>query len=690
MPLNFGNDVDGSSRILLNEPRGSTAQVLLFGGQVISWKNERREELLFMSSKAQYLPPKIIRGGIPVCFPQFGNFGGLERHGFARNRFWALDDDPSPLPAANKQSSVDLILKSTEDDLKIWPHSFELRVRISISLGKLTVIPRVRNIDSKPFSFMFALRNYLHVSDISEVRVEGLETLDYLDNLKGKERFTEQADAITFDGEIDRVYLNTPTKIAVIDHERKRTIELRKEGMPNAVVWNPWDKKAKSIADMGDEDYMTMLCVDSGAIEPQVLLKPGEEWKGRQELSIVSSSYCSGQLDPRKEEREPSGYPPQRPFSIYLSLVFSFFVSGAMASAWIVDGPGIASKVKNASLSSALQTRDCGASIQCPNCYHRIDNTNVLVPWPGLPKGVKFEPTDADIIEFLEAKCGISGSEPHVLSEEFIRPVTEDVGINYTHPKNLPGTNKDGVSAFFVHKTVQAYGTGQRKRRKITPTCLNEEPVRWHKTGRNKHVFLNGVKRGCKKIMVLYKSARKGSKPEKSKWVLHQYHLGTEGNEIGEYVVSKVTYQKEKVKDEGESSGVRGGPGPTTPMTNTPTPPRPVDGVAGDGQAFDDDKMLDPFYEGLDSIPEAALWSKKARREEEEVGVNLSEDNLTCNESIEASSSLWENNQILPNPSLGELDGFALSDLENVDLGSPPDFLTLASQDSLMNWMGWL
>ncbi|KAF8091465.1 hypothetical protein N665_0445s0050 [Sinapis alba] len=357
-----------------------------------------------------------------------------------------------------------------------------------------------------------------------------------------------------------------------------------------------------------------------------------------------------------------------------------------MASAWIVDGPGIATKVKSASLSSALQTKDsCGASIQCPNCSFRIDNTNVLEPWPGLPKGVKFEPTDEDIIEFLEAKCGIGGSEPHVLIEEFIRPVTEDVGINYTHPENLPGANKDGVSAFFFHKTVQAYGTGQRKRRKITPTCLNEEPVRWHKTGKNKNVFLNGVQRGCKKIMVLYKSARKGSKPEKSNWVLHQYHLGTEGTEIGEYVVSKITYQQEKGRDEGESSGVRGGP--TTPMTNTPTPPRPVDGVAGDEKAFDDDKMFDPFFEGLDSIPEAALWSKKARTEQD-VAVNLSEDNLTCNESIEASS-LWEN-QLLPNPSLGELDGFALSDLENADLGTPPDFLTLASQDSLVNWMGWL
>ena len=36
----------------------------------------------------------------------------------------------------------------------------------------------------------------------SEVRVEGLETLDYLDNLSQKERFTEQGDAITFESEV--------------------------------------------------------------------------------------------------------------------------------------------------------------------------------------------------------------------------------------------------------------------------------------------------------------------------------------------------------------------------------------------------------------------------------------------------------------------------------------------------------
>ncbi|CAI0454979.1 unnamed protein product [Linum tenue] len=301
MPLmNVFHDGDGFPRIVLADPSGSSAEVLLYGGQVVSWKNERREELLFMSSKAIWKPPKAIRGGLPVFFPQFGNLGTSERNGFARNRFWTIDSDPSPLPPSNNHSSVDLLLKSTDEDLKIWPRSFELRLRVSLSAGKLTLIPRVRNTDTKPFSFTFALRNYLSVSDISEVRVEGLETLDYLDNLMRRERFTEQADAITFDGEVDRIYLSSPQKIAIIDHEKKRTFVLRKDGMPDAGMWNPWDKRAKTVPDLGYEDYKTMLCVDSAVTETPIVLKPLEEWKGYQELSTVSSSYCSGQLDPRK------------------------------------------------------------------------------------------------------------------------------------------------------------------------------------------------------------------------------------------------------------------------------------------------------------------------------------------------------------------------------------------------------
>ncbi|XP_043687381.1 putative glucose-6-phosphate 1-epimerase isoform X2 [Telopea speciosissima] len=262
-------DSNGIDQVVLRSPRGASARVSLHGGQVVSWRNDRGEELLFTSSKSMFKPPKAMRGGIPICFPQFGNCGSLEQHGFARNKMWTIDDNPPPLhPSDSKgKSLIDLLLKPSEEDLKCWPHSFEFRLRVSLTVdGDLTMISRVRNINGKQFSFSFAYHTYFSVSDISEVRIEGLETLDYLDNLSQRERFTEQGDAITFESEVDRVYLSSPNVIAVLDHEKKQTVVIRKEGLPDV------------------------------AIEKPITLKPGEEWTGRLELSVVSSSYCSEYL----------------------------------------------------------------------------------------------------------------------------------------------------------------------------------------------------------------------------------------------------------------------------------------------------------------------------------------------------------------------------------------------------------
>lgn len=41
----------------------------------------------------------------------------------------------------------------------------------------------------------------------------------------------------------------------------------------------------------------------------------------------------------------------------------------------------------------------------------------------------------------------------------------------------------------------------------------------------------------------------KGGKAEKTNWVMHQYHLGTDEDEKdGEYVISKIYYQQQQVK----------------------------------------------------------------------------------------------------------------------------------------------
>ncbi|TVU32819.1 hypothetical protein EJB05_24577 [Eragrostis curvula] len=291
----------GLEKFVLREARGSSVEVYLYGGQVTFWKSNSGQQLLFVSNKANFKPPKAIRGGIQICFPQLGNHGVLEQHGFARNRFWSVDESPPPFPVSSSNCHVDLILKQSQEDLKIWPHSYEFRLRVALSpRGDLILTSRIRNTgsDGKPFQFTFAYHTYFSVSDISEVRVEGLETLDYFDNLQSKTRCTEQGDAVVFESEVDKVYLSAPQKIVIIDHEKKRTFVLRKDGLPDVVVWNPWDKKSKAMPDFGDEEYKNMLCVGAAAIEKPITLKPGEEWQGRQEICAVPSSYSSGQLDP--------------------------------------------------------------------------------------------------------------------------------------------------------------------------------------------------------------------------------------------------------------------------------------------------------------------------------------------------------------------------------------------------------
>jgi glucose-6-phosphate 1-epimerase len=55
-------------------------------------------------------------------------------------------------------------------------------------------------------------------------------------------------------------------------------------------VWNPWEKKSKSITDFGDEEYKKMLCIDGAAVEKAITIKPGEEWRGRLEICVVPST----------------------------------------------------------------------------------------------------------------------------------------------------------------------------------------------------------------------------------------------------------------------------------------------------------------------------------------------------------------------------------------------------------------
>uniref|UniRef100_A0A1D1ZI88 NAC domain-containing protein 8 n=1 Tax=Anthurium amnicola TaxID=1678845 RepID=A0A1D1ZI88_9ARAE len=178
-------------------------------------------------------------------------------------------------------------------------------------------------------------------------------------------------------------------------------------------------------------------------------------------------------------------------------------------------------------------------SKQCPSCGHKIERKP---DWVGLPAGVKFDPSDQELLEHLEAKVKSAESKSHPLIDEFIPTIEGEDGICYTHPERLPGVTMDGLSKHFFHRPSKAYTTGTRKRRKIQ--TLQGGETRWHKTGKTRPVMVSGKQKGCKKILVLYTNFGKNRKPEKTNWVMHQYHLGElEEEKEGELVVSKIFYQ---------------------------------------------------------------------------------------------------------------------------------------------------
>lgn len=391
-----------------------------------------------------------------------------------------------------------------------------------------------------------------------------------------------------------------------------------------------------------------------------------------------------------------------------------------MAKSWIVTGRTIARKVKTSSLPLAHQIKDCGATRDCPQCHCKIDNTDVLAEWPGLPVGVKFEPTDAELLEHLAAKCGLGNEAPHQFIDEFIPTLDMDGGICYKHPEELPGARKDGNCVHFFYRTTNAYTTGQRKRRKICNEFGLAKDVRWHKTGKTKAVKQNGVQIGCKKIMVLYGAAAGGKKPYKLNWVMHQYHLGTaEDEKEGQYVVSKVFYQPQKEIEKADNQDEideldawLNKTSPKTPNTATPDPPRPGKSVSYDditpnnnlSKAQESGWRVEPKDLPSSSNAESKNNMELPIWEDDSQAVDLDsfDDSLFCNEDFDShaplvDSRLYHGTQRgsslksdgAPGTSKGESSGVA--DLENLDLGTPPDFnladLQFSSQDSIFGFL---
>jgi glucose-6-phosphate 1-epimerase len=288
---NFSNttELQGFPGLSIANEQGNRAFIAQQGAQVLSWQTSDGKERLYLSALSGGMrrgdPDDVIapaiRGGIPICFPQFSGRGPLLKHGFVRGTPWNVAAD-------EKDAAVKLRLGDREHTKKIWPHAFDSETTVTMEADRLIVALSVTNRDSASWTFTAALHTYLRVGDVRTMRLRGLQHARYEDATAGNALSVQKEEDLQIDSELDRVYLSPPRELLMFESGAP-SLRIEQQGFEDTVVWNPGPANARALADLPDEDWLHMVCVEAACVATPVLLHPGETWEGRQVLSAIAA-----------------------------------------------------------------------------------------------------------------------------------------------------------------------------------------------------------------------------------------------------------------------------------------------------------------------------------------------------------------------------------------------------------------
>ena len=250
------------------------------GAHILSYQVDGEPPLIWLNDKAVFKQGKPIRAGMPICWPWFGN---LERnpasvqamrnssepakaHGEVRALDWEL------LGIGNDGDALlaEFVLPQAEGHLPGWPHNVTLKLSIRLD-EQLHVSLLSYNAGTEDVTFSQALHSYFAVSDVRQVHVQGLDGSRYLDTLKNWEDEHQQDGDLHFTAETDRVYLDTPHHLSIVDPGWQRRIQIMTSGSKSAVLWNPWVDKTKTFNDMAEDGWQHMVCVETANVLSDVV-----------------------------------------------------------------------------------------------------------------------------------------------------------------------------------------------------------------------------------------------------------------------------------------------------------------------------------------------------------------------------------------------------------------------------------
>lgn len=275
----------GQAALQVSLPQGDSILVSLQGAQVLSWVSGGRERL-FLSPLARFDGHSAIRGGVPLCFPQFNQRGPLVKHGFARNLAWLVQGEPVLTCGGG---TLSLRLTDSASTLETWPFRFVAVLQLALSPGVLNVTLSVTHAGASEevtsgLTFTGALHTYLAVDDVERATLSGLGGQPEWNAVT--DEHGSAADKLVFDGEFDRVYAAAGGKLCLTDGDHRLLIS-QSDSFTDTVVWNPGAALCAQLSDMPENAHRYMLCVEAAAVHAAVTVPPGATWQGWQRLEVA-------------------------------------------------------------------------------------------------------------------------------------------------------------------------------------------------------------------------------------------------------------------------------------------------------------------------------------------------------------------------------------------------------------------
>jgi glucose-6-phosphate 1-epimerase len=276
--LHFETDQAGLIKVIV-KTEASSGELYLQGAHVTQFVPAGHSPVLWMSEHSNYSVGKPIRGGVPICFPWFGPHASQSdapAHGLARIVEWQIQHIEALATAG-----IAVTLTTQIED-------FELSYRVAFAEDlQLNLRVTLAEHATRASSYDEALHSYFSIEDIHNVSIEGLEDAEYIDKVDNTLLKPLAGAPIRFDGECDRVYLNTTSTCKLHDHTANRCVIVSKSNSLNTVVWNPWIAKSARMPDFGDHEWQKMVCIESANIGGSaVKLEPGQSHELAVRISV--------------------------------------------------------------------------------------------------------------------------------------------------------------------------------------------------------------------------------------------------------------------------------------------------------------------------------------------------------------------------------------------------------------------